>query len=148
MSTLRLAPMLLVGGLILVAGCRSSSEVQQETAVTDTSRVYTRAVHVLVDGDDIGTIPRTVRVRRGLGTRKVSLWQAGEEFRVYEFEIAGTVAGEQTLQGFWSTPSMEGDTYDVSTLPNDGEGTYFVPYTPYPIKVEDHKYGLILLVQD
>lgn len=143
----RILPALLISGIVLL-GCKSTSKVQgEEAVVADSNRVYTNAVHVLVDGDDMGTIPRTVRVRRGMGTRRVSLWQAGEEIRIYEIEFASSVAGEQTLQGFWSTSSVEGETYDVRTLPNNGEGTFFIPYTEYPIKVEDHTYGITLLVQ-
>ena len=146
---LRTRPAFLLSGLILLAGCKSASQIEDESqAAADTSRVYTNAVHVLVDGDDVGTTPRTIRVRRKMGTRKVSLWRKGEEFRIYEIEFAGTVAGEQTLAGFWSTDSMEGETYDIRTLPNDGEGTYFIPYAPHPIKVEDHAHGIVLLVQD
>lgn len=148
MSKYRMLVTLMLGGALLMIGCRSSGEVEEEGVVADTNRVYTRAVHVLVDGDDVGTIPRTVRVRRGMGTRKVSLWQAGEEFRIYEIEFASSVAGDQTLQGFWSSNSMEGEAFDVRTLPNDGEDTFFVPYARHPIKVEDHQYGVTLLVED
>ena len=145
----RTFPALLFFSLVFFGGCTSSSKVQDDAPVAaDSSQVYTNAIHVLVDGDDVGTTPRTVRVRRGFGTRKVSLWQAGEEFRVYEIEFASTVAGDQTLQGFWSTDSMEGDTYDIRNLPNNGEGRFFIPYTQYPIKVEDHAYGVTLLVQN
>lgn len=143
-----LLSLLAIGGLLILAGCQSTSPIADEAVGEDTTRVYTQAVHVLVDGDDVGTIPRTIRVRRGMGNRKVSLWQAGEEFRVYEIEFAGSVAGEQTLQGFWSNSSMEGESFDVRTLPNNGEGTFYVPYAQYPIKVEDHTYGVTLLVED
>lgn len=148
MSTCRMLLTLLLGGTFVMIGCRSSAEVEDEGVVADTNRVYTQAVHVLVDGSDVGTIPRTIRVRRGMGTRKVSLWQAGEEFRVYEIEFVSTVAGDQALQGFWSSSSMEGEAFDVRTLPNNGEGTYFVPYARHPIKVEDHEFGVTLLVED
>lgn len=147
-STFRVFPALFLGVLFLLTGCTQTSPVAEEDVVADSSRVYTQAVHVLVDGDDVGQTPRTVQVRRGFGTRKISLWQAGEEFRTYEIEISNTVAGDQMLQGFWSTDSMEGDTYDVQSLPNNGEGTFYIPYTEYPIKVEDRTYGLTLLVRD
>lgn len=144
----RHVPYLAIGFVVALTGCYSSSSIEDESLPADTARVYTHAVHVLVDGDDVGPVPRTVRVRRRLGDRKVSLWQSGEEFRIFELEFAGTVEGEHTLQGFWSSSSAEGTTLDARTLPNDGEGTYFVPYAPYPIRVEDHAYGLTLLVED
>lgn len=148
----RAIPLLLFIGIQAAAGCSTSSKIQDDesadAASADSTRQYTRAIHVLVDGNDRGTVPMTVQIRRGFGTRRVSLYQAGKEIRIYEFEFSGTTAGDQTLQGFWSTPSAEGASFDVRTLPNDGEMTFFVPYTPYPIKVEDHAYGLTLHVED
>jgi hypothetical protein len=138
--------------LLVVGGCRSSSRTVDEddltTSVTDTTEMYTRAVHVLVDGRDRGTVPTTIRVRRSFGTKQVTLWQAGKEIRTYEIEITTTTGGTQTLQGFWSTRTMEGDSYDVETLPKEGDDTYLIPYTPNRIKVEDRAFGLTMLISE
>jgi|GEM_PF-3876835 len=148
MITYRLFLLCALGAGLFLTGCYSSSKIEDESIPGDGTRVYTRAVHVLVDGDDVGTVPRTVRLRRQLGNRKVSLWQAGEEFRIYELEFGGSVEGDQLLQSFWSSRSPDGASFDARTLPNNGEGTFYVPYSPYPIRVEDHVYGLVLLVED
>lgn len=153
MSSVRLIPLLLVFTIALV-GCRSASSVQEDpdaaemTADGDGPRMYTQAVYVLVDGDDIGMAPMTVRVRRSFGTREVTLWQAGDEIRTYEIEMVHTSEGLQTQQGFWSTPSTDGATYDVRNLPTAGETTFLVPYSDYPIKIEDQAYGITLLVTE
>ena len=136
---------------VLVVGCSStSSQVDStgERGPADTSVVYTQAIHVLVDGQDRGMIPQTVRIRRSFGTQEVSLWQAGKEIRIYELEIATTTEGRHTLQGFWSTPSADGASFDVSTLPKRGENTYQIPYAAYPLRIEDNQYGVTLLVSD
>lgn len=152
MKALRLIPFLLLGALVALTGCRSSSKVAEDelTGVVqpDSSKVYTQAIHVLVDGRDMGVIPKTVRIRRSFGTRMVSLWQAGKEIRTYEIEISSTADGDQTLQGFWSTNSMTGDSYNVQNLPNDGEENYRIPYSERPLTVEDHTYGVTLHVQN
>lgn len=151
MRALHLIPAILIFGL-LAAGCSSTSKVKEgaetASAESDSGKVYTNAVHVLVDGTDMGVIPMTVRVRRSFGTREVSLWQKGEEIRIYELEISSTVDGDQTLQGFWSTSSTEGQSYDVRNLPTAGENTYRVPYTSYPIRVVDNTYGVTLLISN
>lgn len=148
MRLLRCLPALLIA-LAMFGGCRATSPVAD--APTDGGPVdtlYTRAIHVLVDGNDQGTIPQTVRIRRGFGTEKVSLWQAGEEIRIYEIEISNTSAGDQLMQGFWSSPSVDGASYDISTLPKGGEITYRIPYSDRPMRIEDNQYGVTLLVSN
>lgn len=138
--------------VLLFGGCRSASSSLDgegdDVARADTSVVHTQAIHVLVDGKDRGTIPQTLRIRRSFGTHEVSLWQAGQEIRIYELEISSTTAGQQTLQGFWSTPSSEGASFDISTLPKEGEITYRIPFSPYPLRIEDNEYGVTLLVSE
>ncbi len=137
--------------LLLLAACQSSSSLvgdgETDGGETDTSRVYTNAIHVLVDGRDVGTIPRTVRVRRSFGTRMVSLWQAGKEIRKYEIPISPTSEGDQTRMGFWGTQSLDGESYDVQNLPHEGE-TYQVPFSSQPMKIEDRQYGVTLLIRE
>jgi hypothetical protein len=136
--------------LVLFSACRSSSGVVGDadgSPDADSTRVYTNAVHVLVDGRDVGEIPRTVRVRRSFGTRAVSLWQAGEVIRKYEIPIYPTSEGEQTRMGFWGTRSIDGETYDVRNLPNEDE-TYQVPFSNGPMKIEDREYGVTLLIRE
>lgn len=135
----------------MLGACRSTAP--DEDAITKTGdlpadTLYTRAIHVLVDGTDRGTIPQTLRIRRSFGTEKVSLWQAGEEIRIYEIEISNTSAGEQLMQGFWSSPSADGASYDVQTLPKGNENTYRIPYSDGPMRIEDHEYGVTLLVSN
>ncbi|MEX0820936.1 MAG: hypothetical protein WD021_02220 [Rhodothermales bacterium] len=150
MKCFRLYAMLAVLFLALAA-CQSTVPVvgdgDAEGAESDTSRVYTNQVHVLVDGRDVGTVPRTVRVRRSFGTRAVSLYQAGEEIRVYELPIQPTSSGQQTRMGFWGTRSPEGETYDVRNLPHEDE-VYEVPFSAQPMKIEDHEYGVTLLIRE
>lgn len=153
MHVFRLVPVLLVASALLI-GCRSASGVQENGDVAEAAGneegppVYTQAIHVLVDGNDVGMTPMTVRVRRSFGTREVSLWQAGDEIRTYEIEMVHTSDGIQTQQGFWSTPSIDGATYDVRNLPTVGETTFLVPYSQSPIKIEDQAYGVTLLVSE
>lgn len=153
MCSVRLVPLLLITSVVL-AGCRSSSAVKEDPQAAETAaddgapHVYSQAVYVLVDGNDVGMAPMTVRVRRNFGTREVTLWQAGDEIRTYEIEMVHTSHGLQTQQGFWSTPSSDGATYDVRNLPTVGETTFLVPYSDYPIKVEDQAYGVTLLVTE
>lgn len=151
MLVFRLA-LLTFGAFLVLTGCRSSSEIaeggESSDAASDSTMVYTRAIHVLVDGNDVGVIPRTVRVRRSFGTQEVSLWQAGEEIRTYEIEMVYTADGIQTQQGFWSTSSAQGETYDVRNLPTSDDSTFQVPFSEYPIRVEDQTYGVTLLVSD
>lgn len=135
--------------LVILGGCRSTSpatEASADGAPADT--LYTRAVHVLVDGKDRGVVPQTLRIRRSFGTEKVSLWQAGDEIRVYEIELSNTSAGEQLMQGFWSSPSSDGASYDVQTLPKGNDITYRIPYSDYPLRIEDNEYGVTLLVSN
>lgn len=142
----------LLASAVAIVGCSSTSppvaETSGEDAIVDTNVVHTMAIHVLVDGDDQGTIPRTLRIRRSFGTQQVSLWQAGEEIRIYEIEIVSSVAGDQLMQGFWSTPSSDGAAYEVKTLPKRGEYTYQIPYSRQPMRIDDNEYGLTLLVSD
>ncbi len=138
--------------VVALGGCRSTSppvaDTSDEDAPTDTSAVHTRAIHVLVDGDDQGTIPRTLRIRRSFGTQQVSLWQAGKEIRIYEIEISATGDSQQVLQGFWATPSSDGASYEVKTLPKGDEITYRIPYTSHPLRIDDSEYGVTLLVSN
>lgn len=148
MRLFRCVPALLIAVAVL-GGCRATSpaaDAPTDGAPVDT--LYTKAIHVLVDGADQGTIPQTLRIRRGFGTAKVSLWQAGKEIRIYEIEISNTSAGEQLMQGFWSSPSVDGDTYDVQTLPKGGEKIYRIPYSDRPMRIEDNQYGVTLLVSN
>lgn len=138
--------------ILLVVGCQSTRSVSGEADAADpdvdtTAQVYTNAIHVLVDGNDVGTLPRTIRVRRSFGTREISLWQAGEEIRKYEITITSTVEGDQTRMGFWGTETSDGETYDARTLPNEDE-IYQIPYSNGPMKIEDHTYGLTLLIRE
>jgi hypothetical protein len=59
-----------------------------------------------------------------------------------------TSDGIQTQQGFWSTSSTDGQTYDVRNLPMKGETTFRVPFSNHPMKIEDQTYGVTLLVSD
>lgn len=130
----------------LVAGCSTSKDVVEgDDAVADSLR-YGKAVYVLVDGRDAGAVPRTLRLYRSYGTREVSLFQRGKEIRKYEIGIAATSAGEQTRMGFWSSGSADGETYDVRTLPNKDE-VYLIPFSEAPMRVEDHQYGLTMLIR-
>ena len=151
MLAIRQIPILLLATIFLV-GCHSSSPLveggEPGDAGADSSLVYTQAIHVLVDGADQGVIPRTVRIRRSFGIQEVSLWQAGEEIRTYEIEMVHTSDGIQTQQGFWSTSSTDGQTYDVRNLPMKGETTFRVPFSNHPMKIEDQTYGVTLLVSD
>ena len=152
MLAFRLVPALFIAAILLV-GCRTSTPIVDDDEAgniseSDSSVVHTRAVHVLVDGKDLGVIPMTVRVRRGFGTRQVSLWQAGEEIRTYEFEIVHTSSGMQLQQGFWSNSSPDGETYDVRNLPTSNDSTFLVPYSNHPIKIEDQTFGVTLLVSE
>lgn len=151
MRAIPLIPIFFLATISLV-GCRSMPPPveggEAGAAAADTNVIHTQAIHVLVDGSDQGVIPRTVRVRRSFGIQEVSLWQAGEEIRTYEIEMVHTSDGIQTQQGFWSTSSAEGQTYDVRNLPMKGETTYRVPFSNYPIKIEDQTYGVTLLVSD
>src|SRR5690606_37210141 len=137
-----------LGAGLFLTGCYSSSKIEDESIPGDSTRAYTRAVHVLVDGDDVGTVPRTVRLRRQLGNRKVSLWQAGEEFRIDELGCGGSVAGAQSIPSVWSCRAPDGARSDARTPAIRGEGAFSVPYSPYPIGVEDQVCGLALLVED
>lgn len=142
----------LLAFFVALVGCTSTStpaaDATGEDAPVDTNDVHTKAIHVLVDGDDQGTIPRTLRIRRGFGTQQVSLWQAGEEIRIYELELANSAASDQLMQGFWSTPSADGAAYEVKTLPKRGENTYQIPYSSHPMRIDDNEYGLTLLVSE
>ncbi|MXW64147.1 MAG: hypothetical protein F4Y00_01080 [Bacteroidetes bacterium SB0662_bin_6] len=130
----------------LVAGCSASKDVAQgDEAVADSLR-YGKAVYVLIDGRDAGTVPKTIRLYRSYGTREVSLFQRGKEIRKYEIGIAATAAGEQARMGFWSNRSAEGETYDVRTLPNKDE-VYLIPFSEAPMRIEDHQYGLTMLIR-
>ncbi len=134
--------------ILLLSACRSTSNVTAEgDGDGDSTRVYTNAVHVLVDGRDVGPIPQTIRVRRSFGTREISLWKAGEEIRTYEIPISPTSEGDQTRMGFFGSSSADGESYDVRTLPNKDE-TYQVPYSDGPMKIEDRQYGVTLLIRE
>lgn len=144
------APFLLAA-LLLISGCSLSSSSGEDgikSARADSSRLYTKAVHVLVDGRDMGIIPMTVRIRRSFGTREVTLWQAGKEIRTYELELNLSSEGSQLLQGFYSSRSMDGDAYDVESLPKAGDDVYVIPYAQRPLKIEDRQYGVTLLVAE
>ena len=149
---MKLVPFVCLIAFLVLGGCRSSSRTVEEesggSAVVDTTELYTLAVHVLVDGRDKGTVPTTIRVRRSFGTREVSLWQAGKEIRTYHLEFSATTEGTQTLQGFWSTRTTDGDANDVESLPKEGDDTYLIPYTPNRIRVEDRAFGLTMLISE
>ena len=148
MKLLSLAPIFL-GAAFLISGCSLSSSAGKDdgkVARQDSSKLYTKAVHVLVDGRDQGIIPMTVRVRRSFGTREITLWQAGKEIRTYEIELDLSSGSSQLLQGFYSSRSMDGDAYDAESLPKAGDDTYIIPYSQRPLKIEDRQYGVTLLV--
>ena len=130
----------------LVAGCSASKDVAEGDEVVPDSLHYGKAVYVLVDGRDAGTVPKTIRLYRSYGTREVSLFQRGKEIRKYEIGIAATSAGEQARMGFWSNRSADGETYDVRTLPNKDE-VYVIPFSEAPMRIEDHQYGLTMLIR-
>lgn len=142
---------ILVVLFLSLAACQSTVPVvgdgDVEGSESDTSAVYSNQIHVLVDGRDVGTAPRTVRVRRSFGTRSVSLYQAGEEIRVYEMPLQPTSSSTHTRMGFSGRRTPEGETYDVRTLPHEEE-VYEVPFSTNPMKIEDHEFGVTLLIRE
>ena len=132
----------------LAAGCSASKDMtaQEEGAVVD-SLLYGKAVYVLVDGQDAGPVPRTIRLYRSYGTREVTLFQQGKELRKYEIGISATSEGNQARMGFWSNRSADGETYDARTLPHKDE-VYQIPFSQYPMRIEDHEYGLTMLIRE
>lgn len=140
--------------LIFAGGCatgRGASDgvvPDSSIAAAGSPMVYSRAVHVLVDGRDRGMVPRTVQVRRSFGTRMVSLWQAGKEIRTYELMSSPTGEGRQLEYSFFGSQDPTSTVYDVSNLPTDGENEYIVPFSPGRITVEDREYGLMLIVEE
>ncbi len=132
----------------LVAGCGASKDmaVQEDDAVAD-SLLYGKAVYVLVDGEAAGPVPRTIRLYRSYGVREVTLFQQGAEIRKYEIGISATSEGDQARMGFWSNRSADGETYDARTLPHKDE-VYQIPFSEYPMRIEDHEYGLTMLIRE
>ena len=131
----------------LVAGCSASKDMARGDEAVADSLLYGKAVYILIDGRDAGPVPKTIRVYRSYGTREVSLFQQGKEIRKYEIGISATGAGEQARMGFWSGRSADGETYDVRTLPHEDE-VYLIPFSEGPMRIEDHQYGLTMLIRE
>ena len=131
----------------LVAGCSASKDMARGDEAAADSLLYGKAVYILIDGRDAGPVPKTIRVYRSYGTREVSLFQQGKEIRKYEIGISATGAGEQARMGFWSGRSADGETYDVRTLPHEDE-VYLIPFSEGPMRIEDHQYGLTMLIRE
>ena len=152
-SAHRLLSASLVLVLVFSAGCASSKKTGETSTVpapaaTQDGRVYTNQVYVLVDGKEKGTVPSTVLVRRGMGARMVSLWQAGEEIRTYELQTVTTSDALSMTYSFFGEDTPTSTVYDVSTLPTAGKNNYVVPYSPYRITIEDRQYSLTLVVEE
>ncbi len=132
----------------LVGGCSASKDMAAEGEdATPDSLLYGKSVYVLVDGKDAGPVPRTLRLYRSYGTREVTLFQQGKEIRKYEIGISATSEGDQARMGFWSSRSADGETYDARTLPRKDE-VYQIPFSEYPMRIEDHEYGLTMLIRE
>ena len=146
----RLALSALVASVLIFAGCSSARSTADRTdgdAPADTTQFYGKAIHVLIDGRDVGPIPRTVRVNRSFGVRDISLFQSGKVIRRYEIGISSTAQGEQTRMGFFGSRTVDGETYDVRMLPSKDE-VYQIPFSNNPMRIEDHEYGLTMLVRE
>lgn len=148
--TSRLFPLVLLLALVGVAGCASSKKADApEAGVTQRPELYGRQVYVLVDGKQRGSVPGTVRVRRGMGARMVSLWQAGAEIRTYELQTVATADGSQLSNSFFGEEDATSTVYDVAHLPTArGENNFIVPYSRHRITVEDRTYGLTIIVDE
>jgi hypothetical protein len=143
---------ILVSVLLSLSACSSfqfgSKKDAPLAAHLDTTAIYTNAIYVLVDGQDRGQVPMTLRLRRGFGTRLVSLWQRGKEIRKYELETVHTAAGTALQQGFWSTQTNGVTTYDVRNLPSKNENYFYIPYSMSRLLIEDHTFGLTMIVEE
>ncbi len=139
--------------LVTLAGCAAGRGVNEGTGAAavgaeQDGAVHSNQVYVLVDGRERGALPTTVRVRRGMGARVVSLWRAGEEFRTYELQTVHTADGLSMTYSFFGESDAASTVYDVSTLPTDGDDTFIVPYSPQRLTIEDREYGLTLIVEE
>ena len=121
---------------------------QSETASTDSIQVRRGTIHVLVDGNDRGVLPKMVQIRRSFGDKFVSLYQGEEEFRIYELETSVTPGGQRVLNGFWSDNRPEGIVYDIRHLDKKNDDYYYIPYTEYPIIIEDNLYNLTIRIMN
>ena len=133
--------------MLVLAGCMTSKDAASEEA-NAAEGYQDNSVHVLIDGQDKGVLPATVRVRRSFGTRMVSLYQGGKEIRTFELTKNYTVEDIQLAYSFFGRPQTGEMVYDVSVLPKDSENEYFIPFSRYPIRIEDREYDLVLLVTE
>jgi hypothetical protein len=149
-SALRLLPATVIAVLVLCAGCASSKKTEQPPPATASAggEIHTKAVYVLVDGRQKATIPATVRVKRGMGARIVSLYQSGKEIRKYELETIRTSGSMQLEYSFFGEEDANTAVFDAATLPKAGKDNFIVPYSPYRITVEDHQYQFTLIVEE
>lgn len=139
--------------VLLLSACSAIETGMKKSETADAERrdstgAYTSAVYVLVDGEDKGQVPMTLRVRRGFGTRLVSLWHKGKEIRKYELETVQTADGIALQQGFWSTDTNGTTTYDVRNLPTKNDNYFYIPFSVSRLLIEDHSFGLTMIVDE
>ena len=101
-----------------------------------------------MDGEDRGTTPRTLQIRRAFGESTVSIRVGNEVVRRYEFERASSSNQSDLVYSFRGDNNDGMQTYDLTDLSQRGNRVYVVPYFEHPIRVEDRQYGLTLEVSN
>lgn len=151
----RLAAVVLFAAVLhLTTGCAGNARTAApdgtiaDAGVAADGTPHTRVVHVLVDGRDKGMLPATIRVRRGLGARMVSLWQAGKEIRTYELQTVQTSDGLSLAYSFFGEQTPTSTVYDVMSLPTAGENNFIIPFSPYRLTIEDRVFQLTLIIEE
>lgn len=153
---------LVIVALSLTSGCSGSGSSIEGDGITSTESDSTQAAlrtgpgvkniaYVYVDGKEKAVTPAIVRVRRSFGARTASLRVGVKRQVVREFEFEWNSSSSQSELAYSFRGTVEGGvlSYTVPELPVIKKtGVHVVPYSPYPIKIEDHEYELTLIVEE
>ncbi len=140
--------------LLFLGGCASTSQEAQEPAVTKNGAakskapVLSKTARIFIDGDEKGTTPATVTVRRGFGESRVVLRQGLTLVRAFELERVYTSNGADLVYSFSGDNSSGETIYDLQELSQHKDGTYIIPFLGNSILIEDREFGLTLRIQN
>ncbi|HET6567286.1 MAG TPA: hypothetical protein VFG50_04920 [Rhodothermales bacterium] len=150
MMTKRTLSLLTVSMLVLWIGCAGSNKATDETAKAKASdaAVQVTSAEVYVEGKYRATTPTTLRLRRGFGEAEVTLKRGNNVVRQFAVLRVNSSNGTDLVFGYQGRSQNGMPTFDLTSLSQQKDGTYVIPYFAQPILIEDREYGLSLIVEE
>lgn len=140
---------LLIGSMLLLwIGCAGSKKSAEGTAKAKGPAVQVTSAEVFVEGEYRITTPTTLRIRRGFGEATVTLKRGNNVVRAFELERINSSNSTDLAFGYQGRSQSGMPTFDLTSLSQQKDGTYIIPYFAVPIQIEDRDYGLTLIIAE